>query len=410
MARIAIYIGRHLCTAPRALKEADALAAGGHSVSVHGYHWDPSLVARDAKLIRHRNWTFEPYAKGTSYQVVTWAMERLRHRIARFLYIWTGIVRPSVFGYGAIAMRRHALRNRADLTILHSETGLWTRPYLRNEGLRTGVDFEDWFSHDLSPAQQVGRPVKQLEMLETTAVNEDEYRITTSKGLSHALRGELARTGPSVVYNTLEFEEPTTPPVCDLGTPVAIHWFSQTIGPSRGLETLFAALPKVQGNWRLSLRGDDPIGFGVSLRDTLPSILRDRVEILPTVPMVELSRETANFDIGLSLEVSTIPSRDLTITNKIFQYLHSGLAIVASETAGSREILEAAPECGWLCDTTDQNALANLLSHLLQTPRIIERARLASLQAARTRFDHRQQIHLYQELAATALAAPCPVP
>ena len=70
----------------------------------------------------------------------------------------------------------------------------------------------------------------------------------------------------------------------------------------------------------------------------MPDELRSRVFVHPSVPADELPARIAEHDIGFAGELSEIPSRDLTATNKIFQYLQGGLAVVASDTAGQKEV------------------------------------------------------------------------
>jgi glycosyltransferase involved in cell wall biosynthesis len=89
------------------------------------------------------------------------------------------------------------------------------------------------------------------------------------------------------------------------------------------------------------------------------------VSILPLVPPADLPAVIADHDIGLALELAEIPSRDLTITNKILQYLNAGLVVVASDTAGQREVLARAPEAGLLVSLSDAVATATALDHLL---------------------------------------------
>jgi hypothetical protein len=98
------------------------------------------------------------------------------------------------------------------------------------------------------------------------------------------------------------------------------------------------------------------------------------------VPPEELPALIAQHDVGLALEDAAILNRDLTITNKILQYLNAGLAIVASDTAGQREVLARSPDAGIILSrTADATEHARQLDHLLT-----DRAALAARkQAAR---------------------------
>ena len=52
----------------------------------------------------------------------------------------------------------------------------------------------------------------------------------------------------------------------------------------------------------------------------------------------------AEHDIGFAGEQNYCRSRDLTVTNKILHYLLGGLAVIASDTAGQRQIAAQAGE------------------------------------------------------------------
>jgi len=85
----------------------------------------------------------------------------------------------------------------------------------------------------------------------------------------------------------------------------------------------------------------------------------------------------AEHDIGLALEPALPESRYLTATNKIFQYLNAGLAILATPTAGQREILAKVPAAGLLVDLGSPVSLASTLDAIAGDP-----VRLAAMGSA----------------------------
>jgi glycosyltransferase involved in cell wall biosynthesis len=407
MANIAIYIGRHLCTAPRPCKEADALASDGHQVTVSGLWSDPRLIERDWQLLKGRAWKFVPYVDCRTDQRVgraRWFLVRLWNRCAREMFQRTGRIHPDVFGYGTRQLTRHAERSAADLTIFHSEGGLWAARKLSRSGRRVGVDFEDWFSQDLPPRAKASRPVTELGKLEAAALRRARYVTTTSQAMACALAAAYAVPVPAVIYNTFPRSAAAMggkAPSHSGSGPVSLHWFSQTLG--RGLETLFAALPQLEGPWKLQLRADDPSGYAMTLAQMLTPELRSRVEFVPTVPNAELPLRIAEHDIGLAVDVSDIPSRNLTITNKLFQYLEGGLAVVASNTAGHQEVLQQASAAGEIFTAGDSASLAAALTRLCADRGHLLAAKDAAKTASETIFAHERQLPVYTELAARAL-------
>lgn len=405
MARIRIYIGRHLCTAPRPQKEADALAAEGHEVSVHGVAYRADFNARDSSLAAGKPWTWSPVIDFTS-RPLAWRLARFRHRAAREWFARTGRIAGDVWGYAHARVARHALNHPADLTLFHTEGGLAIARDLLRRGRRVGVDFEDWFSRDLTLPQRRGRPVAELAALEQNLQRATPYALATSRSMADAMALENTAPAPAVIYNTFpagaEPLLPTTPPA-----PVSLHWFSLVIGPDRGLETLFDALPAVRGDWTLHLRGECAPAYRAALLDRLPAPLRTRIHFVPTIPAGELPAALARHDIGLALEVSAIPSRNLTLTNKFFHYLQAGLAVVASDTAGHREGLAHAPDAGTLFPAGDIAALTAALNAWTTQPERLPAARRAARAAFIRTFAHELQAPRYSTLAAAALAAPC---
>jgi glycosyltransferase involved in cell wall biosynthesis len=410
LARILILIGGHLCTAPRPQKEAGALAAAGHEVTIRGAWFDSELGKRDHLLLTGSKWSFEPFVDfRLSSKSLTRTRVRLRRRVARELFSRFSWFTPDLLGYGVSQMLAVARRAKADLTIVHSEGGLWAGSRLLDEGFKVGVDFEDWFSEDLLPEARAARPINELKNLEKHLARECVYSLTTSQALSNALAEAYQAPKPVVVYNVFPFAERASIDQQyrdrrEAGVP-SLHWFSQTIGRGRGLETLFQALPHLQMVVEVHLRGE----CNEDVRRWIESMIsvewaKNRVFIHATVPNDELLSRIAEHDIGLAIEHADPPSRNLSVTNKLFQYLQAGLAVIATETAGQREIMERCPAAGRLIPVDDALALASALNELLCRPGALAAAKAASVAAVNDAFCWEKQSHTLLHAAERALS------
>ena len=69
-----------------------------------------------------------------------------------------------------------------------------------------------------------------------------------------------------------------------------------------------------------------------------------RTQFHDPVPPDRLVAYISQFDVGYAGEVPVNRNRDLTVTNKVFQYLLAGLPVLASDTAGQKEIAAQAPD------------------------------------------------------------------
>jgi glycosyltransferase involved in cell wall biosynthesis len=365
------------------------------------------LVERDRLLMVNKKWRFAPIIDFQPTQRFNnWAV-RLQGRLAREKYLRFGIFSPELLGYGVKAMLKAARQANADLTIVHSEAGLWVGNQLLDEGFRVGVDFEDWFSEDLLPEDRHIRPIAQLKRLESRLAQECTYCLTTSHALAQGLAKAYHAPQPAVIYNAFPRSERSQidhqkRDHQNLNLP-SVHWFSQTIGPGRGLETLFQSLSYINIPLEIHLRGNYPESSRQWLESLVPPGWCDRLFIHPTVPNSELLSRIAEHDIGLALECNEIPSRNLTVTNKLFQYLQAGLAVIATDTDGQREILSQYPALGRLVSNDNPIALAQAINELLCEPDKLNAAKVASLEAFKEKFSWEQQSDKLSQLIANTL-------
>jgi len=382
-----ILIGAHLATAPRPQKEAAAARDAGFRVSIRGTWWNDRLAEEDLELAAAAGADFAPVVDLRPGRPGR-TMARLRQRLAREAFSRLGVVTPRVFGLGAPELLGEATRLRADLTMVHSEAGLWVGQRLLARGLRVGVDFEDWFSQDLPPEARLGRPVAAMQRLERELLARARPVLTTTHALAEAMALDAGCPRiPEVIPNCFPWSEAPRPHEgqgprdARAEGALSLYWFSQTIGPGRGLETLARALVGLEGEWQLHLRGELR-GHGPWFEATFPPPLRARVVLQPTVPNRDLAAHSASHDVGLALEGTEVVSRDLTATNKIFEYLRCGLAVVATATTGQREVMAACPEAGWTLPSGDADALRQAIQRLLDAPELVARARTAARAAA----------------------------
>ena len=151
-------------------------------------------------------------------------------------------------------------------------------------------------------------------------------------------------------------------------SPPSFFWFSQTIGPGRGIEEFLAAWVLTRGASQACLLGDISDSFRAGLTSLVPEERRQWIKFLPLTSPRELEVVIASQDLGLALEPNTPESRYLTVTNKIFQYLNAGLAVIASPTAGQLEVMSSVPESGLVVDLGNPRIVAEQLDSLLSNP------------------------------------------
>jgi glycosyltransferase involved in cell wall biosynthesis len=251
-------------------------------------------------------------------------------------------------------------------------------------GRRVAADFEDWHSEDLLPDDRRLRPLGMLRQVEQALLRGAAYVSTTSEAMAAALWARHGGVRPEVITNAfpLQADPRRGPP----GAPAALLWFSQTVGPGRGLESFLEAWARSAVPSRLTLLGELRPGYAERLSRRLPARLGARMEFLPFAPPASLPSAIARHDVGLALEDPSIASRNLTITNKILQYLNAGLAIAASDTAGQREVLARRPEAGVILPLHDPARAAADLDRMLGDPHALALRQSAARKLAEERY------------------------
>ena len=406
--RIVLLTASHLCNNPRAVKEADALSEAGYEVEVLGWTTDRAHHAEDKAILCSRNWTFSSFvdlleaSPMSRMHSLAWRAER---RIAFALAQNLGWHSAAQLGGWRRALLSVARQRNADLFIAHSALTIWVGAQLQREGRRVGVDMEDWYSRE----HPLPYPSSLVAGREAELLRVAPHATCTSMAMSLALASAYGGPPPKVVYNAFSWSErDNLDGVSKDRTSrrkYSIHWYSQTLGEGRGLEDLLAALPHVTQDVEVHLRGTLGDGARAWLEGRIPPGWRDRVHVHSPVTNAELLSRIAEHDIGFSGEMKVYPTRDLTVTNKMLQYLLAGLAVVASDTQGQSEVAVAAPGAVFMYVSGEPLSLATRINALLESPGLLMAAKQAALSAAREKFCWERIAPVLVDSVAAALAS-----
>jgi len=137
---------------------------------------------------------------------------------------------------------------------------------------------------------------------------------------------------------------------------------------------------------QLHIRGRCRSGYEASLRSRISRDSKHQLFFHPCVPHHQLLSRLAEHDIGFAGELSHCRSRDLTITNKIFQYLLAGLVVLASNTAGQKEISDAHPNLLHAFEGDSAASLANILNQILANQSQIQTDKEEAIKLAETKY------------------------
>jgi glycosyltransferase involved in cell wall biosynthesis len=380
-------------TNPRLLKEADALSRAGHVVKAYCTYVADWAYTMDRRLMQLRTWSLE-YVGGIPTGP-RWYWSRLRFLLARRRLGKDGHAR---FGPREWALSRTtpelvaaARKEVADVYIGHN---LGALPAVvagaRQNGGRALFDLEDAYTDMGVDGSHQSSWDRLLRRIEDAYIPACDALTAASDGIGRMYR-ERFHVSPITILNTFPLEWGVDGETTRVGQSLRLFWFSQTIGPDRGLQDIVCAMARLKHEAiELHLLGRWQPGFESSfLADARSRGLDVERQIHSYAPMFpeEIVRFAASFDVGLALEVPSSRNRQVCLTNKIFTYLLAGKAIIATETDGQRTFFEELPEVGYCYPSGDVDALVEKLETLASDRELLAYMSEHAIAAARARYN-----------------------
>jgi glycosyltransferase involved in cell wall biosynthesis len=225
--------------------------------------------------------------------------------------------------------------------------------------------------------------------------------ITTSSPLiSEAYRKLYPSKKVITINNTFskKYLQSTTTHENDL----RLFWFSQNIGPNRGLESLIDAINLLDFKVSLGLLGEIRDQFYVNSllkRSNKPHC----ISILKPVEPEKIFEVAADFDIGIAAEIPYCENRNICLTNKIFTYLLAGNCILASDTDAQKDFMNTWENVGLLYKHNDAEDLGNQIRFLRDNRDFLFECRKNALSLADSRLNWENESEKYKKIISEVL-------
>ncbi len=392
----------NLASNPRVLKEADALHSAGYDVTAVVCDYSEALRGEDDALAAAVPWKVVRVKRAAGEGITA----RAATMLAKILLAAGLPVPANVAACSArapvMALARAARQIRADLYIAHYIAALpGAAAAARQHRALLGFDAEDFHSGEGTGARGEAFRMKMVETVERAFLPSCAYTTAASPLIGEAYARQYG-VSPSTVLNVFPLSMAPSRPRQRKERALQAYWFSQTIGPDRGLQAFIEAMAKTRATVTLDVRGSNRWGHGDALLALAGRLgIADRVKLLPMAPPGEMVDLAAQYDIGLSLETDVSENRRICLTNKIFTYLLAGVPVVMSDTPAQSQL---APDLGAatrLCSLADPAGLATILDELASEAVLAEAAAEAwNLGRERYNWDREQGILLTSIAAA----------
>jgi len=393
--RICLIGAANVSNNPRLLREADLLSQQ-HEVRVVCQGTSRASGEADTRLLAHRSWHLQrvdhPRADWMRSDVFRphWLRSMLvrgRRRLAEetFRYIKSAALAEYSVCASRSELEKLASSERADWFIAHAQPALPAAAAAAQKWhSKLGFDCEDLLAESGDKFCEANRLIEQKYLRQC------DYITATSNAMAEHLCNAYDVPRPLVLYNVfpLSLAERIVPPAQrKQHSKLRLHWVGQTIGPDRGLQDAFQACAGLADHIEIHLRGRLSEQHK---RELLASAERwgvlGCVTFHPVIDRDELFRSMAEYDVGLALERPQNRNYNLTVTNKMFSYMLAGLAVAATETPGQREVMDQAPDAGFMYPASDTKSLGSVLRVWIADREKLHQAKAAAWDAARARF------------------------
>ena len=337
-------------TNPRLVKEANALQEAGFEVSVVYSYWTDWAWENDKALFEKANWKAFLAGGSPFEQKFSYFFTRLRSKIVGFIAknitLKFGIAEIAR-GRAYVELVKKAKSIKADLYIAHIQAALPAAVRAaKKHNAKCGFDAEDFHRHEIEDRLN-SYNYKISKYIEDKYIPRVDY-ITTSSPLIAQQYASLYNRQVTVLQNVF----PKTPALSLINNnqegPLKLFWFSQTIGPGRGLETVIEALRLAKITVELHLLGLCPDDYKQQLLQISQAagIASDKVHFYNPVQTDQIFAMAPAFDIGIASETGFSPNNNMALSNKLFTYIQCGLAVVASNTPAQYAFMQQHPQTG----------------------------------------------------------------
>lgn len=387
MKRVTFITTGQPTTNPRLVKEVECLIELGCQVKVIYCFYQPWAQRFDEELILKHPGAFIFCGGDPVKDKKAYLKTRIRQKICNILFKCLNL--PGVAENAISRTHTEALAKaktiNTDIFVAHNLGALPAAVMAaKNMGAKVGYDAEDMHSAQYTSNDDPG--YKLNKYIEERYFGATDYFSAASPLIAECYAKSYPYLAPVVINNVFPKIQFSVTQHYGKGKPLTLFWFSQTIGPDRGLELVIKAMANTADRIELHLMGHCSDEFRtIFLAQASECGLNDSaVQFHDPVAPDELFSFAAEFDVGIASETASTINRDICLTNKIFTYLQCGLAIVASDTRAQTLFMQQYPDTGSLYLKTNDASLVEVLDHYLKSPDELFSVRLANYQLGQT--------------------------
>jgi len=292
-----------------------------------------------------------------------------------FQTLFRGIYRvfgkPDVRSVSIVApyLRQKISTEKFDLILGHN---IDTLPIIcemgRSQGAKVVFDCMEYYS-DMGDGQSdlTRRAIRDLEEL---YLPQCDVVFASSREVAEMLRKQYGLKSVVPIYNATAVTCRLAPKLKD--GRFHLYWRNATVGMSqRGLQDAIEALSFLAPEIVLNIQGRPGQRMAALMNRIAELGVEDRIVFHDAFAVGDAVLSASQFSVGLCPERDTCLNQRLTVSNKIFDYLMAGLAVVCSDLPGLASVVNDS-RAGILCRSGDARDLARKIHLLYEDRELLE--------------------------------------
>ena len=352
MKKVLLISNNEICYNARLLKAADFFHNNNFEVTV--FNGVTGLASREiyVDIKKSRPWRIieNDISKGDFKSKYKWLITSLLHKFIEFsvdnmkLSFW-----KAYYLNKSLLLRPKLTKERYDFILIHLVDNLPFAVKLKNKNNAQIIyDNQEYFVGQYAAFEL--EKYNWVKEVQKKYMPEVDLVLATTNVMLEQLRKDhdlkipsfRVRNVPSI-KNTTSRNDIGVDQVADQLNVLKLVWHGMGVyfDNRRGGHILLRAIAECKENVHLYLQG--------SLTESQESIyktyeatlnLEGKVTFLPPAHPDEIVPSLTKFDVGLTAELPEELNQELTSSNKLFDYIHAGLAIISSDVLGLAETID----------------------------------------------------------------------
>ena len=318
---------------------------------------------------------------------------KFRTKLAEWIYNWNGKILPELMMPSLVGISKTLKKIGADAYYAHNiEMLLPASQAVPHDGLLF-FDCMEFYS-DMGD-DQTRQFQDAVRTLETGILPKCAMVTASSPQVGQAYCETYGLADSLSLYNCPNKVADITP---STSPPFQLYWRNAVLGTGqRGLEEALDALVDLPKEITLHLQGRLGMDGGESLKQKINQReLQERVQIHPPHGPDDAIAATSQHTIGLCLERDVNRNHELTVSNKMFDYLMAGLAVISSDLPGLNEVISTS-KGGVLFEPGSASSLRDNILKLYNDPAILSELRSNAREYAVSSGNREHQMGMLKE-------------